>query len=109
MYIADIMDIIRMIQPWLEEEIDDGKKYAMAALQIRDHHPDIAGELVEISTEELGHMARLHAILAKLIDAYRDEKGDPPAPMLAVYDYLHRQQIAKAAEVKNLQAMFTSK
>lgn len=109
MYINDIMDVIRMIQPWLEDEIDDGKKYAMAALQIREHHPDIAETLIQISNEEMGHMSRLHAALAKLIEAYRDEKGDPPAPMLAVYDYLHKQQIAKAAEVKNLQAMFAEK
>lgn len=106
MYIDDIMDIIKMLQPWVEDEIEDAKKYAMAAMQIKEHHPDIADALVEISTEEMGHMSRLHAALTKLIEAYRNEKGEPPASMLAVYDYLHKKQIAKAAEVKNLQAMY---
>ena len=62
--------------------------------------------VTELSEEEMSHMKRLHDGLAKLIEAYRQEKGDPPAPMLAVYDYLHRKQIDKAAEVKALQGMY---
>jgi hypothetical protein len=37
-----------------------------------------------------------------LIDAYKKEKGEPPAPMMAIYNYLHGRHISKAAAVKNL-------
>ena len=45
----------------------------------------------------------------KPVNIPRETRNDPPAAMLAVYDYLHKQQIAAAAEVKNLQAMFEEK
>ncbi len=44
--------------------------------------------------------------VTKIIAEYREEKGEPPASMQAVYDYLHEQQIEAAAEVKALQSMF---
>lgn len=52
------------------------------------------------------HMTKLHTEVAKLIEKYRQEKGEPPESIKTVYDYLHRKQIDKAAEVKTLQGMY---
>ena len=53
-------------------------------------------------------MTRLHTAVADIIEQYRKEKGEPPADMLAVYNYLHKKQIEQAAEVKAMQNMFTN-
>ena len=101
------MKLIEQLSEKISEEINDAKCYAQMALENREAHPALSDLLYTISTEEMGHMARLHTAVADIIEQYRKEKGEPPAAMLAVYDYLHKKQIANAAEVKNLQALFT--
>ena len=51
-------------------------------------------------------MNLLHNEVAAIIKKYRETKGEPPADMLAVYEYLHKEQIEKAVEVKTLQNMY---
>ena len=103
------MKIIETLSDKIVEEIHDAKEYARMALEYRDEYPELAQTLYDLSTEEMGHMSRLHTAAANIIEQYRKEKGEQPAAMMAVYDYLHKKQIAHAAEVKNLQAMFMEK
>ena len=100
------MKIIETLSEKIAEEIHDAKEYAKMALEVRETYPDLAQTLFDLSTEEMGHMSRLHSAVAEIIEKYRKEKGDPPAAMMAVYDYLHKKQIDQAAEVKAMQAMF---
>ena len=100
------MKIIQKLSEKISEEIHDAKCYAKMALEYREQYPDLSRTLYEISTEEMGHMAKLHGAVAEIIGKYRETNGEPPASMLAVYDYLHKKQIADAAEVKNLLAMY---
>ena len=100
------MDAIKVTTPLIEGEIEDAKNYVALAMAAKEHFPDLAKVFYELSEEETGHMSRLHTAVANLIETYRKEKGEPPEPIMAVYDYLHKQQIGKAAEVKTLQSMF---
>lgn len=54
-------------------------------------------------------MNLLHAQVVKLIDIYKKTKGEPPAAMQAVYDYLHEKYIEEVKEVKTMQQMYTEK
>ena len=56
-----------------------------------------------LSGEEMRHMQMLHNQVVKLIDNYRRTEGEPPASMLAVYDYLHQKFIDHAKEIKVMQ------
>ena len=51
-------------------------------------------------------MNKLHAEVTEIIRKYREQNGEPPADMMAVYEYLHNEQIEKALEVKTLQNMY---
>ena len=100
------MKIIEKLSEKISEEIHDAKSYAQLALENKEQNPELSRVLYEISTEEMGHMSKLHAAVADLIEKYRRTNGEPPAAMLAVYDYLHKQQIGKAAEAKAMQELF---
>lgn len=100
------MKIIEMLSERINEEINDAKFYAKMALEYQDKYPDVAQTLYEISLEEYDHMNMLHSAVAGLIEEYRKTNGEPPAAMLAVYDYMHKQQIKKANKAKAIQAMF---
>ena len=100
------MVIIRDISEKIGEEISDARAYIKMALENREKYPELGKLFYNLSIEEMDHMSRLHSAVADMIEKYRKEKGDPPADMQAVYDYLHKKHIDAAAEVKTLQAMY---
>ena len=51
-------------------------------------------------------MSGLHSEVVTIINDYRKTNGEPPAPMMAIYDYMHERFIEKAAAIKNLQDLF---
>lgn len=71
-------------------------------------YPSLAQVFYTLSTQEDSHQAALHAEVVKLIEQHRRTKGEPPASMLAVYDYLHKQAIEKMAEVRRYQDIYKS-
>ena len=103
------LKIIKCLSDFINEEIHDGNKYIKKALAIREEYPEVAEVLNMLSAEEMKHMQILHNQVVKIIENYRKEKGEPPAAMLAVYDYLHEKFIEDAKEVKMMQQMYMEK
>jgi len=100
------MKIIEILSDCIEEEISDSEKYAKKALEHKTDFPETAKVFYTLSLEEMEHMNKLHEAVVSLIDKYRREQGEPPKEMLAIYEYLHKKQIDRVAEVKMLQTMF---
>ena len=90
----------------IDDELEDASRYANCAMQYKEENRGLADVFYTLSTEEMRHMDMLHSEAVKIIEAYKREKGEPPADMLAVYNYLHDKQIAKAGEVKAMQALY---
>jgi len=95
------MKIIEKLSEMIDEEIHDAMKYAKCALE-HDDDPELQRTFTMLSNEELNHMNILHAQVVRIIKKYRETNGEPPADMMAVYNYLHKKQIDKVAEVKSL-------
>jgi len=100
------MKIIKELSGYIDEEIDGAKTYAENALKYKEERPELARMFYNMSLQEMEHMNELHKQVVDIIQKYRKENGEPPAPMMAVYEYLHERQIAEAAKVKAMQAMF---
>lgn len=100
------MKIIEVLSEKIEDEICDARSYVKMALDYKDDRPELARTLYNISIQEMEHMNLLHNEVSSIIRHYRETKGEPPAEMMAVYEYLHKKQIDKAAEVKTMQSMY---
>jgi len=100
------MKIIETLSNKIEEELCDARSYVKMAIEVKDEYPELSRTLYNISTQEMEHMNLLHGEVTQIIKRYRETNGDPPADMMAVYDYLHKKQIEKSLEVKMLQTTY---
>ena len=100
------MKVIKVLSEKIKEELCDAKSYAKLAIEYKDEYPELSRTLYSLSTQEMEHMNRLHTEVTEIIRKYRETNGEPPADMLAVYEYLHKEQIDMAVEVKTMQAMY---
>ena len=100
------MRIIKKLSEYIEEELEDSEKYILKAMEYKEDWPEVASTLYVLSLEEMKHMQLLHDQVTKIIDNYRKEKGEPPEPMMAIYEYLHKKFIHKSKEIKIMQNMY---
>lgn len=100
------MQIIELLSEHIEEELEDACTYAKLALEYKEQDPDAAKLFWDLSSEEVGHMDRLHKVVVGKIDAYRREHGELPAGMAALYDYVHRRHLDKMGKVAALQGRY---
>ena len=102
------MKIIKCLVEKIEEEMHDADSYIDLAMSWKEEEPVTADLFYQLSLEEMGHADKLHVDVARLINGYRQQKGDPPADMQALYSYLHKKHIEEALKIKVKQGMFKS-
>ena len=100
------MKIIKTLSEMIIDEVEGAEKYAKESVMLKDERPEIAKMFYNLANEELGHVNTLHISVVSLINEYKAEHGDPPANMMAVYEYLHGKQINKVAEVNAMLAQY---
>ena len=100
------MKIIRELSEMILEETDGADTYITCALEYRDEYPKLGDLFYKLSTEEMQHVNALHDMVVFFIENYRKEHGEPPVAMMAVYEYIHKKQIEKAATVKAKQSIY---
>ena len=102
------MKLIKLLEEKIEDEIHDVKEYAELAAEVKDEHPSLAQVLYNISVQEDAHHAALHGEVLKLIEEHRRKHGEPPAAMMAVYEYVHKRHIEKLEEARRYQDVYKS-
>ena len=100
------MKLIRDLEERIHDEIGDIKWYAKKAAELKAAHPTLAQVLYNISTQEDGHQAAIHNEVVKIIEEHRRHHGEPPAAMMAVYEYLHKKAIDELAEARMYQDVY---
>ena len=100
------MKIIMYLTDKIEEELEDADSYIDLAIKYKDEDQDVARLFYDLSTEEMGHMEKLHAEVVDQIRVYREESGEPPKGMMELYNHIHQKQEAEAMRIKVKQGMF---
>lgn len=100
------MTLIKKIADMIEEELEGAEHYAKCAVKYKDEHPTLAKTFYDISTDEMRHVGLLHGEVVAIIEEHRRTHGEPPASMLAIWDYLHEKHIEKSNEVRMLQSQY---
>ena len=97
------MKLIKELSEMIEDELDGACEYAKGALKLKEEHPSLAKTFYDISLDEVKHIDMLHGEVKKIIEMHRKEQGEHPAPMMAVYEYLHDKHIEMANRIKAYQ------
>lgn len=100
------MKVIKEVSKDIECALDKAEHYAKQAILYKTDYPTLAQRYINDSATMLDIMNGLHSDIVNIINDYRKTEGEPPAPMQAIYDYMHERFIEKAAAVKNLHDLF---
>ena len=100
------MKVIQEIEDHIEKELQSSKRYIKCALHYKGANEPLANLYYQLSTTSMADVNKLHEMVVSIIEAYRKEHGEPPAEMLAVYNYLHEKEINKAKDIKMMWEMY---
>ena len=100
------MKVIECISEDIETTMDLAEDNIKKAIMYKNDYPSAAKSYYSKSVVLMDSIKPQHDAVVALIEAYRKEKGEPPEPMMTVYNYMHGRHISKAAAIKSLQDMY---
>ena len=101
------MKIIECLSEDIEASLDAAEESIKKAIMYKSEYPSAARAFYNKSVVLMDSIKLYHDAVVALIEGYKKEKGEPPAPMMAVYDHEHKKQINQSAAIKVLQEMYT--
>ena len=100
------MTVIKCLSEDIEATMDMAEDNIKQAIMYKNDYPIAAKSFYTKSVSLMDSIKPQHDAVVTLIENYKKEKGEPPAPMMAIYNYMHERHINKAAAIKNLQEMY---
>ena len=100
------MKIIKQLSELIESELDDAEYLIKKAVEYRDDYPNLSNDFYNWSIDKNTQIKTLHDTIVRIIKNYKDTEGDPPAPMMAIYNYIHERHIEKMTAIKSLQTIY---
>ena len=101
------MKIIKCLCEDIEATLDAAEHDIKEAMMYKEEYPVASKAFYAKSLALMDTIKLQHVAVVALIEGVRKEKGEPPAPMMAIYDYMHERQINKAAAIRALQEMYS--
>lgn len=101
------MKIIKCLCEDIEATLDAAEHDIKEATMWKEEYPVASKAFYAKSVALMDTIKMQHDAVVALIEGHRKEKGEPPAPMMAIYDYMHERHINKAAAIKALQEMYS--
>lgn len=102
------MQIIKTLSEQIEDELKSAEHYIRMAIKEKEDFPQVAQMFYMLSTGNVDRIDKIHNQVVSIIKEHRMKDGEPPAPMMAVYNYLHQRHIDKMVEIKKMQQIFKS-
>lgn len=100
------MQVIKCLSENIESTLDAAEENIKKAIMYKEEFPVAAKAFYNQSVTLMDSIKGQHDAVVNIIETYRKENGEPPAPMMAIYNYMHERHINKAAAIKNLQDMY---
>lgn len=100
------MEVIKCMSENMEKILDMAEENIKKAIKYKMDYPVVSKAFYTESTILMDSIKGQHDAVVSLIENYRKEKGEPPAPMMAIYNYMHERQMNQAVGIKNLQDMY---
>lgn len=100
------MQVIKEMCEDIEKTLDMAECNIKKAVEYKIDFPTASQAFYNKSLTLMNIIKGQHDTVVAIIEAYRKERGEPPAPMMAVYNYLHERQISQAAAIRNLQDIY---
>lgn len=99
------MKIIKKLSADIAGNIDEAREKVRTAYELKAEHPEAAAWYLEMAKAHLDFNQNGHAVIKKLIEAYRSSEEYKRNPsyadgMMCAWEAMHSGLIAKTAEVK---------